>query len=175
MIKKFLKRNNGISLMDVALAIMLFVVFAGLIGNLYYQIAFNNLRVRYEGYAAYNVVRLAEYIDLMEYDEVVSKDKNALRAMRYSQEELQTLYSVEELQALSANISKVQNLLDFPEAFIQNETTDISMDVKSYPQIKQDNNLEDIVKKITITVKYEIMGKEYEYTVQKLKFKEAHG
>ena len=81
MIKKFFKRNKGISIMDVGIAMTLFAIFAGLVGNLYYQIAFNNTRVRYDGLATYNVVRLAEYIDEQPYVNITTKTNTELKAM----------------------------------------------------------------------------------------------
>lgn len=135
MIKKFFKTNKGISIMDVGIAITLFAVFAGLVGNLYYQIAFNNLRVRYNGIATYNVVRLTEYIDEQPYANIISKTNNELKSM-----------------------------LDYPDAI------NISMIVSKY----SDNNpgAEDLIKTINITASYEIMGKDYEFSVEKLKIKE---
>lgn len=135
MIKKFFKTNKGISIMDIGIAITLFAVFAGLVGNLYYQIAFNNLRVRYEGIATYNVVRLAEYVDEQPYTSIVSKTNNELKSM-----------------------------LDYPNVI------NITMVVSKY----SDENIgaEDLVKTVNITASYQIMGKDYEFSIEKLKIKE---
>ena len=163
MIKKVLKKNKGISMMDIGIAITLFAIFAGLVGNLYYQIAFNNLRVRYEGIVVYNVVRLAEYIDLMEYEDVVSKSKSQLMAMQYTSEELQSLEN---------NTSETKHVLDFPNDLATNDDDlTMNMEVESYVDAHPEDT-ENILKTVTITVTYKIMGKEYEYSVQKLKYKE---
>ena len=162
MIKKFFKKNKGISLMDIGISVTLFALFAGIVGELYYQIAFNNLKVRYEGIAVYNAVRLSEYVDLMEYDDVVSMTEAQLKLMKYSQQELSNL---------GINSSEDQMVLDCPQELIESNDFNIEMDVESYEHPEEVSS-EDVVKMVTITINYEIMGKQYEYSVDKLKFKE---
>ena len=135
MIKKFFKLNKGISVMDVAISITLFAIFAGLVGNLYYLIAFNNLRIRYNGVATYNVVRLTEYIDEQPYENIVAKNNNEL-----------------------------QSMLNYPDLL------NLEMGVSRYTD--ENVGTEDVIKVVDITASYQIMGKNYEFTVQKLKMKE---
>lgn len=68
--KKNLKKNNGISMMDVILAIIILCIFVGVIGNLYYQIILNNNLIRLNAIAVYYAVKIAEDTDKMTYDEV---------------------------------------------------------------------------------------------------------
>ena len=144
MIKKFFNGNKGISIMDVGIALTLFAIFAGLVGNLYYQIAFNNTRVRYEGLATYNVVRIAEYIDEQSYDNITSEQLDAFRAT-----------------------------LNYPNALtITTTVTNYTGEGSQY--IEQNGGVEDLIKLVNIEASYEITtGKRYSCSVKKLKIKEA--
>ena len=100
----------------------------------------------------------------MEYEDVVSKSKSQLFAMQYTHEELQNLGN---------NTSEPQYVLDFPNNLDRNEEFTLNMEVEAYVDTHpEDEDTEDIIKTVTITATYKIMGKQYEYSVQKLKFKE---
>lgn len=142
MIKKFLKGNKGISIMDVGIALTLFALFAGLVGNLYYQIAFNNTRVRYDGLATYNVVRIAEYIDEKSYEDITNE-----------------------------KIDEFKSTLNCPEA-LTITTTVTNYTGENSPYIAENEEIKDLVKLVNIEAAYEIGGKDYSFNIEKLKIKE---
>ena len=127
--------------MDIGIAITLFVIFAGIVGNLYYQIAFYNLRVRYDGLVAYNVVRLAEYIDENPIDDITNKTN-----------------------------SELKDLLKYPYP----DNLEMEMKVNDKDTLTDDKtqNGNAIIKIVNISAKYQIMGKEFEFSVDKLKMAE---
>ena len=70
MIKKFLTEKKGITIVDAVLATTILCLFVGVIGNLYYLIASSNMKISLNAIATYYVVKIAEDIDKMPYEEV---------------------------------------------------------------------------------------------------------
>ena len=64
------KSNNGVTTMDVAIAIIILSLFVGVIGNFYYQIVKNNNMIRFNTMAVYYAIKIAEDIDKVAYEEV---------------------------------------------------------------------------------------------------------
>ena len=65
-----LKEDKGISMVDIIIAIVILSMFVGLIGSLYYNIAYSNNSVRMDATAAYYAIKIAEATDKMTYEEV---------------------------------------------------------------------------------------------------------
>lgn len=76
---KNLKANNGISMADVIIAMLILCMFVGVIGNLYYQIALQSNKIRYNAIAVYYTVKVAEHTDRIFYEEVTNDLNNTLK------------------------------------------------------------------------------------------------
>ena len=76
---KKLKSNRGISIADIVIAMLILCMFVGVIGNLYYQIAFQSDIIRYNAIATYYTVKIAEETDRIPYEEVTNDLNNTLR------------------------------------------------------------------------------------------------
>ena len=133
---KNIKSNRGVSITDVVIALIILTIFTGVIGNLIYQIAYNNAALRVNAIAADYAVKEAEYIDKIAYEDV---------------------------QTSNEKITQIngENVLD---AFT------IKLDVEDYKA--NDETKQDIIKKVTITVNYNILKDEKGYKIEKLKIKE---
>ena len=133
---KNIKSNRGVSITDVVIALIILTIFTGVIGNLIYQIAYNNAALRVNAIAADYAVIEAEYIDKIAYEDV---------------------------QTSNEKITQIngENVLD---AFT------IKLDVEDYKA--NDETKQDIIKKVTITVNYNILKDEKSYKIEKLKIKE---
>ena len=133
---KNIKSNRGVSITDVVIALIILTIFTGVIGNLIYQIAYNNAALRVNAIAADYAVKEAEYIDKIAYEDV---------------------------QTSNEKITQIngENVLD---AFT------IKLDVEDYKA--NDVTKQDIIKKVTITVNYNILKDEKSYKIEKLKIKE---
>ena len=133
---KNIKSNRGFSITDVVIALIILTIFTGVIGNLIYQIAYNNAALRVNAIAADYAVKEAEYIDKIAYEDV---------------------------QTSNEKITQIngENVLD---AFT------IKLDVEDYKA--NDETKQDIIKKVTITVNYNILKDEKSYKIEKLKIKE---
>lgn len=133
---KNIKSNRGVSITDLVIALIILSVFAGVIGNLLYQLAYNNASLRMSAIAADYAVKEAEYIDKIAYEDV---------------------------QTLNEKITQI-NGEDVLDAFT------IKLYVENYNNA--DETKKDIIKKVTITVNYNILKDEKSYKIEKLKIKE---
>lgn len=130
-----LKSNKGISMADVIIAMLILIILSGVIGNILYQIAYDNTALRMNAIATDYAVKVAEYIDKIPYENVTN-----------------------EMQITEIN----------GETIIDKFT--VSVEVENYNQ--DDLAKEDIIKKVTITVNYNILKETKTYKIQKLKIKE---
>ena len=67
-----LKSNKGISMADVVIALLILIILSGVIGNILYQIAYNNAALRMNAIATDYAVKIAEYIDKIPYENVTN-------------------------------------------------------------------------------------------------------
>lgn len=74
-----LKSNKGVSIPDVIIAIIILMMFVGVIGSLYYQILLNNNLIKMNAMAVYYTVKIAEDIDKMTYEEVTNDINTSLK------------------------------------------------------------------------------------------------
>ena len=133
---KNIKSNRGVSITDVVIALIILTIFTGVIGNLIYQIAYNNAALRVNAIAVDYAVKEAEYIDKISYEDV---------------------------QTSNEKITQI-NGEDVLDAFT------VNLDVEDYKG--NDETKQDIIKKVTITVNYNILKDEKSYKIEKLKIKE---
>ena len=145
--KNFLKQNKGISMTDIVISIIILSLFVGLIGQMYYSISLNNLKIRSNAIATSYTVKLAEDIDKMAYGDVTK----------------------EKLEELLSDREKY----DYPDS--DQLSFRIGVEVKNYKeeQEKQGKSIEkDVIKIVEITTKYNTYGEEQTYLINKLKIKE---
>jgi len=67
---KLIKKNNGMSLVDIVASITILSLFLGVIGTLFYQIALNSNLIKLNALAVHYAVKVAEYVDEISYEEV---------------------------------------------------------------------------------------------------------
>lgn len=67
---KVLKKQNGITIQDLVIAIMIFCLFVGVIGSLFYRILFNSTLVKLNAIAVEYAVKVAEEVDKLPYEEI---------------------------------------------------------------------------------------------------------
>lgn len=130
-----LKSNKGISMADVVIALLILIILSGVIGNILYQIAYNNAALRMNAIATDYAVKVAEYIDKIPYENVTN-----------------------EMQITTINGEKIIDKFN------------VSIEVENYNN--DDSTKEDIIKKVIITVNYNILKETKNYKIQKLKIKE---
>lgn len=67
---KILKKQNGMTIQDLVIAIMIFCLFVGVIGTLFYRILFNSTLVKLNAIAVGYAVKVAEEVDKLPYDDI---------------------------------------------------------------------------------------------------------
>ena len=79
-----MKSNRGVTLYDIIIAVVILSLFVGIIGNLFYQIAYNTNVVKYNAIATYYAVKVAEDIDKLSYAEVNNAELSSYIASNYN-------------------------------------------------------------------------------------------
>ena len=138
-----IKDEKAVVMSDVIIGIIIIILLGGIVGSLFYQIAYNNTSVKLNAIAVYYAIKTAEYIDEIPYEQV----NNSLDSTIVSK--LNEKYSPEKLLS---------------DSYI------ININVQNYDT---DGTKEDIIKKVKITVSYNLLGQQKEYEISKLKIKET--
>ena len=93
--KLSLRENKGISMADIIISIVILSMFAGLIGSLYYNIAYSNNSIRMDATAVYYAIKIAEVTDKMNYEEVEESLNQTLKEKYNLQENINATIQVE--------------------------------------------------------------------------------
>lgn len=146
---KYIKSNKGISMVDLVIALSILILLSGVIGNLFYQIAYNNAALRLNAVAVEYAIKVAEYIDEISYDEVTNELNNLTESkIPLIVERLNEKYGI---KMLSDNFKITLN--------VENYNTD-------------DSSKQDIIKKVNIKIEYMLLEEAKSYEINKLKIKE---
>lgn len=130
-----LKLNMGATLTDVVVAMLIIMLFTGILTTTFSNIYKNNIHIKMNAIAVDYAIKILEDIDKMPYEEV----ENSLN------EEINTKYG--DYKNYEAHIN-----------------------IENYN--KDDKNKEDIIKIITLTIKYKVLDSDEQYIIKKLKIKE---
>jgi len=157
---KNLKKSNGFAASDALIAILIITLFTGIIASLLYNIYLSNASLKRMSKANGYIVDVFEYIDKIYYD-AVSEDAliKYFNNKYYYQEDGITPNEDAEVMAGSD-----EGAINTPFKAI------ISM--QNYNQTEGNTNKLDLVKEITMTVKYKLGNKEQEITVKRIKERE---
>ena len=136
------KKNDGVTLMDVVIGILILVIFITILTTSFYRIYKHNASQRVDAAVVDCSIKICEYIDEIPYNQV---DDNL-------------------------NTTIKQTLEDKYEDYIIPENYNINIDVQNYNTI--DASKEDIIKIINLKIQYEGIDDTKEYSIKKLKIKE---
>lgn len=157
---KNLKKSNGFAASDALIAILIITLFTGIIASLLYNIYLSNASLKRMSKANGYIVDVFEYIDKAYYDEVSENDLILYFNNKY--------YSNEDAEVVAEKDEDtlVEKYGDMPFKVI--------IDLKSYSEIEGNPDTEelDLVKEITMTVKYKLGNKDQELTIKRIKSRE---
>lgn len=88
--KTILTEKKGVTVVDITIAITILCIFVGVVGQLYYLIASSNAKIRLNAIATYYVVKIAEDIDKMPYEDVSNSLNDNLKS-RYQYPDVVTM------------------------------------------------------------------------------------
>lgn len=130
-----IKENKAAIMSDVVVAMLIVILFTGIITTSFYKIYENNIYIRMNAIAVNYTIKVLEDIEKMTYEEVTD-DLNTTLAQTY---DIQDNYEV-------------------------------TVNVKKYNE--NDETKKDLIKYVTVNVKYKVVNETKNYTVKTLKIKE---
>lgn len=130
-----MKSNRAATMTDVVVAIMIMIMFTGILTTSFYRMFKHNISIRMNAIAVDYAIKILEDIDKISYEEV-NNDLNDILNEKY-------------------NI---------------NSNYIVSLEVENYN--KDDQNKEDIIKTISLTINYNVLNESKLYKVKKIKVKE---
>lgn len=130
-----LKKNNGATMSDVVVAMLIITLFTGILTTSFLNIYKNNISIRMNALAVNYAIKILEDIDKKTYEEVTNELNDSIN-QNY---QLQQGYSA-------------------------------SINIQNYNE--NDENKEDIIKIVTVNIKYKVIDTDEEYVVRKLKIRE---
>lgn len=157
--KERLKDQKGFAGSDALIAVLIIALFAGLIATISYNIYLSNSSIKRMSIATSYIVDVFEYIDKSYYDEVTI-------------EGLKGQYSYLTEYTGDANLIEQDDntvRLGILEGKTDNDRYTIRIILDQY---KPDDNSLDLVKKITMTVKYKLGNKDQEIPMWHIKSRE---
>lgn len=155
---KNLKKSNGFAASDALIAILIITLFTGIIASLLYNIYLSNASLKRMSKANGYIVDVFEYIDKAYYDEVSENDLILYFNNKY--------YSNEDAEVVAEKDEDtlVEKYGDTPFKVIIN--------LQNYNEIEGNTGKLDLVKEITMTVKYRLGNKDQEITIKRIKERE---
>ena len=159
---KNLKKSNGFAASDALIAILIIALFTGIIASLLYNIYLSNTSLKRMSKANGYIVDVFEYIDKIYYDEVNKDNLISYFNKKYYYKEDGTTPK-EDTEVMAA----------VDEGTI-NTPYKVIIDLKNYSEIEGNDNTQelDLVKEITMTVKYKLGNKDQELTIKRIKQRE---
>lgn len=150
-----IKNNKGITGIDITVAIVILALFISLITSMFYNVSVIGKAVNRKSDATYIAVQVIEGAKQLEYDKLPKG---------YVEESDLEEQTEEEAEAANTTI----NFDDLNTLLEENGITAITLKngysvdiiVENYRKIKGDLTLEDILKRITVTVNYKEKNKE---------------
>lgn len=166
--KKFLKQNKGIGGADALIAVVLIIMFAGLVATLSFNIYLSSTAIKRQSTATDYIVNIFEYIDKLYYDEVTTQN-------------LKTYFeSTENSKFFNTNKNQIkifEGVNENPTFTIGENavayTISITIDKYSEQTDNQDLDLLDLVMQVTVNVNYKLNNKEQNIEMTKIKSRET--
>lgn len=134
-----IRNNKGITGVDITISVIILAIFISLIANMFYNVSQIGNSVSRKSEATYVAVKVIEATKQVEYDELPTGETDDTTAI-----------TLEELNAFLAEENKI----------VLKNGYGVDIKVENYRKIKGETELKDIIKRVTVTVKYNEKGKE---------------
>lgn len=137
-----IKNNKGLTGVDVTIAVIILTIFVSLIANMFYNVSQIGNAVNRKSEATYVAVQIIEAMKQVNYDDLptgLTEDTTAI------------------------NLEKLNELLTDENKIVLKNGYSVDINVENYKKIKgetEGEELEDILKRVTVTVKYNEKAKE---------------
>lgn len=166
MMKIRLKNEKGAISSDAFIAILIIVISVGLIATLVYNIYISTTETKRKSQATSYIVEIFEYINKIYYGDVTEENIVEYVGYKYNNAE----NAGEDEERADINIASARNVTNIEDT---SDTKDILTTPYKIEVSIEPHNLEfDLVKTITITVKYNVANEEKSLTMEKIKARE---
>lgn len=137
-----IKNNKGLTGVDVTIAVIILTIFVSLIANMFYNVSQIGNAVNRKSEATYTAVKIIEAVKQVDYDNLPDGETDETTAI-----------TVEKLNTFLAEDNQI----------VLKNGYSVDIKVENYKKIKgetEGEELEDILKRVTVTVKYNEKAKE---------------
>lgn len=145
-IKRQLKEKKGVVITDAIVAILIILLFTGIITTLITNIILESTKIKMNSQHVDFITEILEYVEQLSYENVT--EKNLIDYINNKGEE---------------NVSADTTLDTLTTAYR------IAIKVENYNETEGNTDKLDIIKIITVTLETDINGKEYSTTISSLK------
>lgn len=153
--ERILKEQKGFAASDALIAVLIITLFAGLIATISYNIYLSNSSIKRMSIATSYIVDVFEYIDKSYYDDVTKDSLVNYFNEKYYQE---------------TNPEVKAKLIGGAEEI--NTPFKVEIGVENYNETEGNTDKLDLVKEITMTVRYKLGNKDQEITMKHIKSRE---
>ena len=164
--KSYLKNDRGAIGTDAFISVLIITLFVGLIATLTYNIYISTMKTKRHSQATEYIVEIFEYIDKQYYNDITEQNLVDYINNKYNNaENADTNNDISDIKIASArNVTGLENTNDTKDLL----TTPYKIEVSITPY----NAKLDLVKTITVTIKYNIGNNEEILTMSRVKAKE---
>ena len=159
MIKK-IKEQKGFAASDGLIAVLIIVLFSGLIATISYNIYLSNSSIKRMSKANEYIVDMFEYIDKSYYDDVTKENLVSYFNNKYYYEE----DGITPKERAQVKLKEQDENIDTPYK--------AEISIVKYNETEGNTEKLDLVQEITMTVRYKLGNKEQEITMTTSKAKE---
>lgn len=143
-----LKKQNGITGIDISISILIITVFTGILAALFYNIYITSMNIERSDIATNIAINIIEYANKINYDEIDIET--------FDEDKLLLKYQDQDENGVAEK--------HIPNGY--------ECKIEVTPYATSENELEDIIKTITVKIKYKIGKGDHEIAIQTLKVKE---
>lgn len=151
-----IKNNKGLTGVDVTIAVVILAIFVSLIANMFYNVSQIGNAVNRKSEATYVAIQVIEAIKQIEYD--------SLPKGYIEESDLTDMTSEEaEIANTTMTLDNLYTILGEGNEVVLKNGYSVEIKIENYKKIKGETEaeeLEDILKRVTVTVKYNEKAKE---------------
>lgn len=151
-----LKNNKGFTQIDIVVSIFILMLFVTLIASLFYNSYVSSTLNKRNAEATAYLTQIFEAIDLIDYDKLDNSDEGIVA-------KINTIDSSKISGEYVENIS-LESTLSTPYK--------VQVKIQNYNETEGNTDKEDLIKIITVTIKYNVNKKEQQVSAQRLKTRE---
>lgn len=137
----YLKRQNGVTGVDASVAVLIIILFVGLISTLFYNVYISNVSTQRATLATNYTIDILEKAQMAEYNDLVIENVDTL------------IKQINGLENIESKIIEDETIKKY-EGTIQGFT--IQIQIQKYNEMPGNEDKQDIIKIITVTTTYPV-------------------